>query len=209
MADYITGLRLLLERLDLMLIALHKAMLMLFFGSTFQVIQVAIAEAVFVVGREGSLGVGILFATLGLGTGVGPLVVRHFIGDRDPLMRLAILMGYLLAAIGLVVASSLANLAVTLLGSFVVGLGDGLLWVFSTQLLLHAAPAAVRGRVLATEFALFTLASAAGAAVAGAALDHPLPITVVLLGMAALSLLPAAGWGLWLLRNRSADKVSR
>jgi predicted MFS family arabinose efflux permease len=174
-------------------------MLMLFFGSTFQVVQVAIAEDLFAVGQGGSLGVGILFAMVGLGTGISPLAVRRFTGDRERLLRPAILFGYLVGAAGLVVASLLQDIPVILLGALIVGCGNGILWVFSTQLLLQLAPGEIRGRVFASEFALFTLASAAGAAVAGLALDQSLAIAALLRWMAGLSLAPAAIWGLWTL----------
>jgi hypothetical protein len=75
----------------MLLIALHKSMLMLFFGSTFRVVQVAIAEDLFAVGHGGSLGVGVLFAIGGIGTGISPPVVRRFTGDRQHLLRPAIL----------------------------------------------------------------------------------------------------------------------
>jgi MFS family permease len=197
LADYLEGVRLLHRSPDMLLIALHKAMLMLFFGSTFQVVQVAIAEDVFAVGEGGSLGVGILFCMVGIGTGVCPLVVRRFTGDRESGLRPAILFGYLVGAVGLVVASLQTNIAVVMLAALVVGCGNGLLWVFSTQLLLQLAPGEIRGRVFASEFAFFTLASAAGAAIAGFALDQSISIAYLLRSMAGLSFVPAAIWGLW------------
>jgi MFS family permease len=196
LAQYLAGFRWLGAHPDMLLIALQKAMLMLFFGSTFQVVQVAIAEELFPVGDKGSLGVGIIFATMGIGTGISPLVARRFTGDLEKLLRITIFVGYLVAAAGLVVAGLLTNVTVVLLGTLLVGLGNGLLWVFSTQLLLRLAPAEIRGRVFASEFALFSLASAIGAATAGLALDQSLGITSLLWWMATLSLAPAVAWGL-------------
>jgi len=201
-AEYFGGLRVLGRNRDMLLIALHKSMLMLFFGATFQVVQVAIAEDVFSVGEAGSLGVGLLFAVVGIGTGVSPLIVRRFTGDDQARLRPAILAGYVIGAAGLMVASLLSNLGVVLLGTLMVGLGNGLLWVFSTQLLLQLAPGEVRGRVFASEFAFFTLASAAGAAIAGTAIDHSLGIASLLRWMAGLSMIPALLWGLWLAAPR-------
>ena len=136
-ADYITGLRLLVGDFDLLLIALQKTFLMLFFGSTFQVLLVTISETTFIIGENGSLAVGMMFATMGLGTGTSPLLARLCTKDRDLKVRAAILLGYCLAAVGLVVTGSLASFAVVLVGAFIVGSGGGLLWVFSTQLLLQ------------------------------------------------------------------------
>jgi MFS family permease len=199
LAQYAEGLRFLRRSPDMLLIALHKSMLMLFFGSTFQVVQVAIAEAIFSVGEAGSLGVGLLFAMVGIGTGISPLAVRRFTGDRQQMLRAAIFLGYLIGAAGLVAASLLESVTVVVVAALVVGCGNGLLWVFSSQLLLQMAPAELRGRVFATEFAFFTLASAAGAAIAGTALDHSISIAALLQWMSGLSLVPAAIWGLWTL----------
>jgi predicted MFS family arabinose efflux permease len=197
LAQYLAGFRWLGARPDMLLISLHKAMLMLFFGSTFQVVQVAIAEELFPVGDKGSLGVGLIFATMGIGTGISPLVARRLTADRQRPLRTAIFVGYLIAAAGLVVAGLLTNVTVVLFGTLLVGLGNGLLWVFSTQLLLRLTPAEIRGRVFASEFAFFSLASAIGAAAAGLALDQSLGITSLLAWMATLSLAPAVAWGLW------------
>lgn len=205
LAEYTEGLRLLRRCPDMLLIALHKSMLMLFFGSTFQVVQVAIAEDLFAVGEGGSLGVGVLFCMVGIGTGISPLVVRRFTGDRENLLRPAILFGYLIGSAGLIAASSLANIVVVMVAALVVGCGSGLLWVFSTQLLLQMAPGKVRGRVFASEFAFFTLASAAGAATAGLALDQSVSIAWLLRWMAGLSVVPAGIWGLWTIARASRN----
>ena len=146
---------------------------------------------------------GILFCLVGIGTGISPLAVRRFTGDRENLLRPAILFGYLIGAAGLVVASFLENLAVVMVAALVVGCGNGLLWVFSTQLLLKLAPGEIRGRVFASEFAFFTLASAAGAGIAGLALDQSVSIAWLLRWMAGLSLVPAAIWGLWTVSRSS------
>jgi predicted MFS family arabinose efflux permease len=204
-ADYVTGLRLLVGDLDLLLIALQKTFLMLFFGSTFQVLLVTISETMFMIGEKGSLAVGMMFATMGLGTGTSPLLARLLTKDRDLKVRAAILLGYCLAAIGLVITGSLASFAVVLAGAFIVGSGGGLLWVFSTQLLLQRSPDQVRGRIFASEFACFSLATAAGATLAGIALDQNVGIHAILRTMAIVSLAPAAVWALWTWRAKTGQ----
>ena len=202
LAEHVVGFRVVFGSLGLLLIVLQKSMLMLFFGAAFQVILVAIAKNVFTIGSEGSLSVGIMFAAMGLGTGIGPLAARVITGDRPRRMGLAILMSYVLAGAGLIVVSWLSSLSLVLVGSFLVGLGNGQLWVFSTQLILQRAPAAARGRVLAAEFGFFSLASAVSAAVAGAALDLGIEIGHLLCWMAALSTLPGLIWGAWAVSDR-------
>ncbi|MHB8898187.1 MAG: MFS transporter [Thermoguttaceae bacterium] len=203
LAEQVVGFRVVFSRLGLLLIVLQKSMLMLFFGAAFQVILVAIARDVFPIGSGGSLSVGVMFAAMGLGTGAGPLAARAITGDRPDRMHQAILLSYLLAAAGLIAVGRLADLSSVLFGSFLVGLGNGQLWVFSTQLILQRVPADVRGRVVAAEFGFFSLASAVSAALVGAALDCSFPIGDLLAWMAALSMFPALVWAVWALSHRA------
>ena len=83
------------------------------------------------------------------------------------------------------------------------GAGGGIIWVFSTQLLMQLVPNQVRGRVFSTEFAMFTLTSAIGAAVAGAVLDSALGIPGTIGWMAALTLVPGILWWFWMGGNRA------
>ena len=78
-----------------------------------------------------------------------------------------------------------------------------MLWVFSTQLLLQSLPDLFRGRVFSTEFALFTLMSAAGVVLVGGGLDSPLGLSGVLWWITGLSVTPAVLWGLWLMTAKS------
>ena len=205
LSEHLVGFRVVFGSFGLLLIVLQKSMLMLFFGAAFQVILVAIAKDVFAIGSEGSLSVGIMFALMGLGTGIGPLAARAVTGDHPGRMHLAILASYLLAAVGLLVVSWLTSLSWVLLGAFFVGLGNGQIWVFSTQLILQQAPAVVRGRVLAAEFGFFSLASAISAALAGATLDFGFGIGNLLCWMAALSMSPALVWGIWIIRSTGSE----
>ncbi len=201
LAEHIVGFRVVFAQFGLFLIVLQKSMLMLFFGPAFQVILVAIAKDVFTIGSEGSLSVGVMFAAMGLGTGIGPMATRAITGDRPDRMCQAILLSYLLAAAGLLVVSWLAGLTTVLVGSFLVGLGNGQVWVFSTQLIFQSVPAAVRGRVLAAEFGFFSLSSAVSAALAGGALDWSVSIPELLSWMAAFSMAPALVWAVWTLAH--------
>jgi hypothetical protein len=88
------------------------------------------------------------------------------------------------------------------------GIGGGIIWVFSTQLLLQLVPNQVRGRVFASEFAFFTLMSATSSALVGRALDSPMGISGVVWWMAGLSVVPAILWALWLIRHEGAGTAA-
>ncbi len=200
--QYWEGLRYLVRHPDILAIALHKSALTILFGTTFRVVQAATAERVFPIGAQGGISMGLLFAASGVGTGVGPLLARLLTGDRPRRLRGALVAGYAIGAAGLLLAADLSSLAQVLAGAFLAGIGNGLLWVFSTQLLLQSVEASVRGRVFGTEFAMFTLASAIGSATVGVAIDTPLGISGTLGVMAGLALVPATAWILWLVFRR-------
>jgi MFS family permease len=196
--QYVEGLRYLWRHKDLLVISVQKGAFALALSGGFQVVQVALTERVFVIGMAGGTGLGLMYAFTGIGTGIGPILARHFTGDRSKPLRLAIGLSYLIAAAGLVLAAPLSSFGLVLLGTFLRGLGSGIGWVFSTQLLLQLLPDRVRGRVFSTEFAMFTLMNAVGAAGSGWALDGTgLGVSGLLWLLAGLSLVPAALWALW------------
>lgn len=197
--EYLDGLRYLRRHIDYFVITLHKPAFSLLVSGMFQVIQVRLAEQVFVIGEGGSTGLGLLYASVGVGTGVGPILARRFTGDRGRALRIAIVVGYGITAAGLAIIGTLSSFGVVLIGTFLRGVGNGIGWVLSTQLLLQLLPDRVRGRVFSTEFAMFTLGNATGAAVGGWALDNPaLNISHILWLMAALTVVPGVLWALWL-----------
>jgi predicted MFS family arabinose efflux permease len=168
-------------------------------SGAFQVIQVHLAEQVYVIGEGGSTSLGIMYAVVGVGTGLGPIGARIFTGDRDRPMRIAISVAFLITTVGLVIIAPLPSYGVTLFGTFLRGLGGGLTWVFSTQILLQLLPNRVRGRVFSTEFAIQTLMAALAAYVGGWGLDNPaVGITGMLWAMSGLTLFFGLLWTLWL-----------
>ncbi|HZD57559.1 MAG TPA: hypothetical protein VE136_12580, partial [Anaerolineales bacterium] len=93
-------------------------------------------------------------------------------------------------------------------GTLVRAFGGGILWVFSTQLLLQLVPDRVRGRVFSTEFALFTLANAIGAASGGWLMDNTsLSVAGMMEWMAAAAVIPAVLWLLWTMFGEKAQPL--
>lgn len=200
--QYVEGLRYLRQHLDILVISLHKAANTLIIVSGFQVIQVTIAEQIFVMGEGGGISLGLLFGMSGIGTGLGPIIARYFTGDRERSLRVAIALSYLISCVGMLMVAPLSSFGLVLLGSLLRGIGGGIGWVFSTQLLLQHVPNQVRGRVFASEFALFSLASAAGAALGGQAIDLAANLSTIIYWMAGLILLPSILWSLWLVYSK-------
>lgn len=196
--QYVEGIRYLARHADILVIAMHKGAQALIVGGVFQVIQVALAERVFVIGEGGGTSLGLLYAIAGVGTGIGPIIARRFTGDRDRSLRVFLALSYGITALGLAISAPLLSFGMVLLGSFFRACGGGINWVFSTQLLLQLVPDNIRGRVFSTEFAIFTLASALGAAAGGWIFDNTsLSISAMIWGMTGLILIPG---GLWTIR---------
>ena len=199
--QYSEGLAYLRGKVDVLVIALQKAATGLFAGGVFQVAEVAIATQLFEIGADGGISLGLMYATMGVGTGLGPIVARRFTGDRDRSLRLAILGGYLSSSVGLATVATLANFPIVLIGTLLIGIGTGIGWVFSTQLLLQNTPRQVQGRVFSTEFMMLTLMQSISAGTGGFLLDANLEISSLLLVLACLILLPASFWAMWMRRN--------
>ena len=202
--EYTDGLRYLCMNPDTLIIALHKTAVGLLMFSGFQIALVKIAKEIFVVGVGGAISLGLIYGVNGIGTGIGPIIARHFTGDRDRPLRFCLIVGYIIGAIGLSIMAPLIHFGFVLLGAMLRGVGGGIVWVFSTQLLLHLTPSEVRGRVFATEFALFTLMGATGSAIAGGALDASFGVSDLLWWMAGLILIPGVLWLFWLIKGDSS-----
>jgi predicted MFS family arabinose efflux permease len=113
---------------------------------------------------------------------------------------MAILIGYIMICLGYLMVTPLFNFGFTLFGILFRGLGGGIVWTFSTQLLLQQAPRQISGRIFASEFAFFTLTGAIGALLVGRALDS-YSISSILAGLATLILIPGTLWFFWISRK--------
>lgn len=201
MVQYLEGLGYLRNNRHILVTALHKGVTALVFSQGYQVVKVVIGRSLFPLGQAGGISLGLLFSAAGLGTGIGPIVARLWTADRPDRLRLALFAGYLLSALGLGISSLLINLETVLLGGLWAGVGGGIIWVFSTQLLLQSVPGKVRGRVFATEYAIFTLLSTFGVTATGLALDSSLKVSEILAAMCVLTLVPGGLWRFWLWRQ--------
>lgn len=197
--QYLDGLRYLGQQVNVLVIALHKAAIGVLLGSTFEIVQVSVAKDVFTIGKDGGISLGLIFGVTGIGIALGPIAARHFTADRQAPMSWTIVLGYLIGGMGLALTAPLMSFGTILVGTLLRGIGNGIIWVFSTQLMMQLVPNHIRGRVFSTEFAFSTLMSAMAAAVVGSALDSSLGISGVAWWMAGLTLIPAGLWAFWLL----------
>ena len=196
--QYIDGLAYLRRHIDTFSITLQKGLLGLLVIGLYQVVQVTIAERYFPIGDGGSVSLGLIYVMSGIGSGIGPILGRHWARDRDRRLRLMIALGYVCAIAGFLISATLASFADHTLGGFLRGIGGGLIWVLSTQLLLQIVPNKVRGRVFSTEFAMYTLFAAVSSGISGTLIDSSLGATGILLLGSALLVIPTVLWCLWI-----------
>jgi MFS family permease len=123
------------------------------------------------IGNSASATLGAIFFVTGVGTGVGPIVMRRLLGDRPQRIMLGITIGFFLLAFGIFGLSSAPTFPVYLLGTLTRTVGSGTIWVFSAAFLQLIVPDRFRGRVFAFEFAMFTLTQSISIFAAGYMMD--------------------------------------
>ena len=141
------------------------------------------------------LATGLLYGARGLGTGLGPILARRWMGSGDEQLLRQILLGFAVAITGYALFATAGSLVVGCLWVFAAHLGGSTIWIASTTFWQRRVDGAFRGRVYAVEFLCMTLTFAGGGLLAGQLYDRTGSIegTVwVLCG--ALTLFAAAWW---------------
>ncbi len=169
--DFIDGLRYLRVHRLLFGLALAKAAGSLIWGAI-NVLEIPLSNDVFPMRGSGTLTLGIIYALVGVGTGVGPMFLRHWLGDSSRALLRAIGLGFVfltVAAFGIALGPALW---VVLVSITLRAVGSGAIWVFSSSLLIGSVEDRFRGRVLAFEFTTLTLSESIGTIFGGVALDR-------------------------------------
>ncbi len=152
----------------------------------------------------GAATLGLIYVLSGLGTGLGPLVLRRLLGDRPQRLMVGITAGFFLMAGGIWMLAEVPNLFLLLVATFVRTVGSGVLWVFSAALLQMLIPDQFRGRVFAFEFALLTLTQSVSTYTAGLFQDTlMLDVFQVSAVVGVFGLVVSLGWGVFHLFNLS------
>jgi MFS family permease len=152
----------------------------------------------------GSIGLGLLYAARGMGTGIGPIIGRRLVTEEKDwvmLMGAAIgLAGLMYMVVGLTNVIWLMILFVLLAHA-----ASGANWVTSTVLLQKRTIDTFRGRVFSTEWLLFTIMNSISVMIASLVLEFELvPVKTLMLIYGAVM----AGAGiLWSLTITKKENV--
>ncbi|HEX9744916.1 MAG TPA: MFS transporter [bacterium] len=198
--QHLDGLKYLAGKLDILNISLSKAVIYLSTMGGIPVVIVAISEKIFSMGEGGAISTGIMFSVWGIGSGVGPIMARRFTGDNHELMRKLVAASYVCIALGTALAGFHSIFVLVFAGLFINGFGIGVVWVFTTQLLMQLVPNEVRGRIFAAEFAFFTVGYAICAAMTGWMTENlGLQISGTLWILSSMVIVP---FTVWILANK-------
>ncbi len=149
----------------------------------------------FGVADPGTATLGLIYVVSGLGTGVGPLFMRRWLGDAPRRLMLGVSLGFLAMTVGTAWLAIVDGLGPLLMATVARTLGTGTLWVFSSALLQTIVPDRFRGRVFSFEFAALTLTQSISTLAGGYLLDTVgLSMQGVMAVMGGVSLLTSAAW---------------
>ena len=156
--------------------------------------------------RGAMLGMSLLLGGRGLGALVGPLASARWAGRSDSRLRLGILLGYLVIAIGYGSLGGSRTVWMAAAFAALAHMGGSTVWVFSTTLLQLHTEDRFRGRVFAADLGFSMLTIAIGAYVAGRFLDAGVSARVVASSTGLVMLLPAT---MWAIATRSVNHVKQ
>ncbi|MEX0779154.1 MAG: MFS transporter [Balneolales bacterium] len=119
----------------------------------------------------GTVGLGFLYASRGIGTAIGPVLVRRFIKDDRKWITV---MGLAMITTGFCYLIVGQTDLLWLMVIFVVlaHCGSGANWVMSTVMLQKRAPDSLRGRVFSSEWLFFTVTQSVSVLTASVLLDY-------------------------------------
>lgn len=164
-------------------------------GGGIMTLLAVFGERVFPVGGKTATGIGVLFTARGIGTAIGPIVARRWVGETRTQMQNSIGIAFLIGGIFYIAFGTSRNFTLALLFLLIAHAGGSILWVFSTVLLQRTVEDQFRGRVFAAELALVTLTMATSNYIVGELIDRfGYSPRVVTAGVGAFFLLPALLW---------------
>ncbi len=153
----------------------------------------------------GSIGLGILYAARGIGTGIGPVLGRRFFKKESDWIKA---IGFFMIFAGITYAFVSQSNSLLLMSLFVMAahMASGSNWVMSTVLLQRRSPDTFRGRVFSTEWLLFTLAQSVSVTLAALILEFEiLPVRETILAFSIGLVITGIFWLINIAPKEKAD----
>jgi MFS family permease len=156
--------------------------------------------------RAALLGMSMLMGSRGVGALIGPLISGRCARHQPARLRIGILAGFLIAAVGYVCLGTSASFLVAVAAVAFAHAGTSTNWVFSSTLLQVYTEDRFRGRVFSADYGLCMFAIAASSYIAGVALDFGVAPRTLAVILGIVMFVPALWWGLaqrWSATTRS------
>ena len=157
--------------------------------------------------RIGLIGMSLLMGARGIGALVGPLFASRWTGQREASLRMAVLFGFLLGAVGYLLLGNAPNIWWAFAVIIVAHSGTSTVWVFSTTLLHLNAENRFLGRVFGADLAISMLLLAAATWIAGQSIDHGISARAVAIETGFAMFLPSGIWAMALRLWKSEKRV--
>lgn len=182
--DIVLGVRYLRDNHQILRPAVAKGTSTIFLGGLVYML-VLVSDSIL---QMGSIGLGLLYAARGIGTGIGPFIARQYFTDERQwvvVMGASIaLSGALYLVVGLTQVWWMMFVFVLLAHA-----ASGANWVTSTVLLQKRSEDNFRGRVFSTEWLLFTLGNSLSVIVASVLLEWQIVALQTLISSYAVGLM--------------------
>jgi MFS family permease len=144
--------------------------------------------------RGAVLSMSLLWGSRGVGALLGPLFSASWAGRRERRLRIGVLIGYLMGAIGYLALGGAPSLWLACALVIFAHAGTSTVWVFSSTLLQLNTDDRFRGRVFAADFGLCMLVIAIAGYVAGVLLDAGVSVRVLASATGACMIIPFVIW---------------
>lgn len=190
--DMLDGFRYVTRRRNIAAFTLIKGMCQV---GNIDVMIAVFAQSIFVVGKEGALTIGLMWAAHGIGAVIGPVIGNRFGDQSTRYLTRSMIVGFACLPIAWLILGSGPTLVFACLASLVRGAAVALNWTYSSVLLQLKVPNEYLGRVFALDFSIFTLVMALSVWLTGFVIDalDLSPRTVCYI-LAAISIIPFLLW---------------
>src|SRR5579859_1749045 len=132
---------------------------------------VVFGERLFPIAGRGALAVGLLYASRGVGAGIGPIVGDYLMRGRESRMWRGISVSFLVMGCAYIGLSRAPNLPLAMLALIFAHMGGSNTWVTTTTLLQMHTADRIRGRVFALDAGMIMLAISRSNFLVGMGLD--------------------------------------